>query len=142
MFRLLSHLFSINHVIINFKCSAFSNETGVFGECLTGDLPTDVLEENCKFDYCLDKSIKCGIFGSFATACFRTLGENLSPESPVCNWAEEFDCVPESCGKNSIYRACADPCRDIKTCRDLREPGECTNRRVLLNASGFDQNFS
>ena len=116
-----------------FQCSAFTNKTGIFGECLQDDLPADVLEENCKFDYCLDKTAKCGIFGAFATACFRSLGSSLTPESSVCNWAEEFDCIPNNCGKNSIYRPCADPCRDVRTCRDLVEPRECKNRKVSNN---------
>lgn len=101
-------------------CGLLINETNIFASCLETKLPSQTFHDNCLFDYCLDRSMKCGILNQFAQSCFRELAGNMDSSSEICSWATETSCAPE-CGPNSVYTGCADACRDTRTCGNVNK---------------------
>lgn len=101
-------------------CSLLLDDTGIFEPCLNTNLPAETFYDNCMFDYCLDRSMKCGIIGQYAQSCFRELAGVMTNDLDICNWATITGCAP-TCGPNSIYTGCASSCRDTKTCSNKND---------------------
>lgn len=101
-------------------CGLLIDNDGIFAPCLQTALPAETFHENCMFDYCLDRGIKCGIMRQYTQSCFRELTGEINSTWDICNWATEVGCAPE-CGENSVYTGCADSCRATRTCRSKND---------------------
>ena len=97
------------------NCERIKSETDIFKPCHTV-LPPMPYYDDCVFDHCIDKSIKCAMYDQYATSCLAQI-PTIDLTDNLCDWAKNTGCTP-TCGENMVYEGCADLCRDVelKTC--------------------------
>lgn len=110
-------------------CNAIGDDSGIFKRCASvASVEHAIMQENCVFDYCLDNTMKCGIFENYAKTCLAELAGSLNKDDELCKWAEKSDCAPK-CGPNSSFSACANLC-EVRTCANRNDENTCpTNAR-------------
>ena len=105
------------------NCNRIKSETDIFKPCHSVLSPLPYYDD-CVFDHCIDKSIKCAMYDQYVTSCLAQL-PRIDLTDNLCDWAEKTGCAP-TCGENMVYEGCADLCRDVelKTCGNKDKDAE------------------
>ena len=105
-------------------CGVIGSDSSVFKSCSASSrIEHETFRDNCIFDHCIDKDVKCGILGNYAQACMAELAGDLKSDDAICTWADSLGCAPK-CPENSVFSACASLC-DIKTCANPNGGNNC-----------------
>ena len=118
-------------------CAQIQSLTGMFAQCHQY-VPPQAYYDECVFDYCIDGSMRCPMIEQYASECMTELKKvNLLNETnPICDWtsSQSPSCTPP-CGQNMVYKGCANPCRDVRTCgtRQSNRDLLCANDNTIVS---------
>ena len=118
-------------------CAQIQSQTGMFAQCHQY-VPPQAYYDECVFDYCIDDSMRCPMIEQYASECMTELKKvNLLNETnPICDWtsSQSPSCTPP-CGQNMVYKGCANPCRDVRTCgtRQSNRDLLCANDNTIVS---------
>ena len=126
-------------------CQMINSTDDIFAACHKYVDPKPYYDE-CVFDYCIDDSMRCPMIEQYATECMSELKkvDLLVETNPICDWTSELNpsCTP-TCGPNMVYKGCANPCRDVRTCgtRNSNRDALCANDKTIVSMCVCKEGF-